>query len=104
MTFNAPLLFETAVLMLAAFLAGAVIGLVLRLLLARPKPAAVAAPAEAKPEAAAAPHLVTAPEIAPLTVRPRPPVEQGASEMPAVKMPAMALPEMPSIASIEPSR
>ena len=104
MTFNAPLLLETAVLMLAAFLSGAVIGLVLRLLLARPKPAAVAVPAAAKPEEPATPQLVKAPEIAPLsTARSKSSADQDVPQMPAVKMPAVALPQMPAIASIRPS-
>jgi predicted flap endonuclease-1-like 5' DNA nuclease len=112
---NAPHLLETALLMLAAFLIGAVVGLVLRLLLARPKPA-VAAVADTKPaEAPAAPALVTAPEIAPLPVA-RPTAEQrlaavagikAATEggmQSAIKMPAHTLPSMPEIASIQPSR
>lgn len=104
MTFNAPLLFETAVLMLAAFLSGAVIGLALRFLLARPKPVAVVVPAVAKPEEPATPQLVKAPEIAPLsTARPMPRGEQDGPQMPAVKMPEMARLEMPTFASIEPS-
>lgn len=112
---NAPHLLETALLMLAAFLVGAVVGVVLRLLLARPKPV-VAAGVETKPtEAPAAPALVTAPEIAPLPVA-RPTAEQrlaavagikAATEggmQSAIKMPAHTLPTMPAIASIQPSR
>lgn len=112
---NAPHLLETALLMLAAFLVGAVVGVVLRLLLARPKPV-VAAVVETKPaEVPAAPALVTAPEIAPLPVA-RPTAEQrlaavagikAATEggmQSAIKMPAHTLPSMPAIASIQPSR
>jgi predicted flap endonuclease-1-like 5' DNA nuclease len=112
---NAPHLLETALLMLAAFLVGAVVGVVLRLLLARPKPA-IAAVVEAKPaEAPAAPALVTAPEIAPFPVA-RPTAEQrlaavagirAATEgglQSAIKIPAHTLPSMPEIASILPSR
>jgi len=113
--FNAPHLLETALLMLAAFLIGAVVGVILRLLLARPKPA-VAPVAEARPaEVPAAPALVTAPEIAPLPIG-RPTAAQrlaavagikAATEsgmQSAVKMPAHSLPSMPEIASIQPSR
>lgn len=109
--FNAPHLLETALLMLAAFLLGAVIGLALRLLLARPKPLA-AAVVEAKPveTTPAVPDLVKAPEIAPL---PRPSASQrlataaGKSEggmQSAIRMPEHTLPSMPVIASIQPSR
>ncbi len=104
--FNAPHLLETALLMLAAFLFGAVTGLVLRFLIARPKPV-LAAAADAKPAEAApaAPELVKAPAIAPL---PRPTASQrlaAAAGKPAteaglqtaVKMPELTLPNMPSI-------
>ncbi len=111
--FNAPHLLETALLMLAAFLLGAVAGLVLRLLLARPKPAVVPV-VEAKPVEAAptVPDLVRAPEIAPLpkptasqriaAAAGKPVIETGMQ--PAIKMPAHTLPTMPAIASISPSR
>jgi predicted flap endonuclease-1-like 5' DNA nuclease len=113
MTFNAPLLFETAMLMLAAFLLGAVIGLVLRLLLARPKPVVATVAADVQPAAAAAiPELVKAPDIAPLPTNAARPSgarrlaatsDKAAPDMAAVKMPEMTLPSMPVIASMEPS-
>jgi predicted flap endonuclease-1-like 5' DNA nuclease len=126
MILNAPHLLETALLMLAAFLAGATIGLLVRMLVAKPKPAvATAAPAvEAQPPAPAVPQLVTAPEIAPLPAAPRPnaaerlaaaargstpaeppmPAEPVEPAMPAVKMPELTLPSMPAFSGpIEPT-
>ena len=110
--FNAPHLLETALLMLAVFLLGAVVGLVLRLVIARPKPATTnvveAKPAEAAP---AASDLVRAPEIAPL---PRPTASQRLAAaagkpvtdtgmQPAIKMPEHSLPSMPLIAPSRPA-
>ena len=105
--FNAPHLLETALLMLAAFLIGAVVGVVLRLLIARPKPA-VAPVVEAKPAevSPAAPQLVTAPQIAPLPHSPTASQRLAAAAggmQPGIKMPAHTLPSMPAIASIQPS-
>lgn len=116
MIFNGPLLFETALLMLAAFLLGAVIGLALRWMLARPKVTAEKPVVAAAPAAAAAPELVKAPEIAPLPAA-RPSAAQRLAAaaaghathaddtppMPAVKMPEVSLPEMPAIVPIAPS-
>lgn len=68
--FNTPLLLETALLMLAAFLAGAVLGSVARWLFARPKPAAKPAASIAVTPAPAGTPLVVAPEIVPVAARP----------------------------------
>lgn len=117
MSFNAPLLLETALLMLAAFLAGAVIGLVLRLLLAKPKQATAAVVAETLP-AAPAPSptedLVKAPAIARLPAEVPTAAQRLAAagktatpadtpQMQAIKMPELTLPVMPAITRIEPS-
>ncbi|HEY9009561.1 MAG TPA: hypothetical protein VIN06_00945, partial [Devosia sp.] len=113
MSVNAALLFETAILMLAAFLAGAVIGLAARYVLARPKPIAAAQPGStaASTAAPAVPALVTAPEIAPVA---RPTAAErlaaaaegksaATSAMGEVKMPSISLPDAPAIGSIAPS-
>ena len=101
---NAALIFEIAVLMLAAFLAGAVLGVAARWLMARRKPkaeAATVAPVAAPAAKSAQPQLVTAPEIAPL----RTPAERlaaAAGGMSAtVVMPKVSLPAAPAI---QPSR
>ncbi|RYE75622.1 MAG: hypothetical protein EOP19_25740, partial [Hyphomicrobiales bacterium] len=109
---NAPLLFETALLMLAAFLAGALLGLVLRVVLTRPQPA-VAPLAEPKTaEAPATQDLVKAPEITTVSAPRRTAGQRLAAAagkpvtdlQPAIRMPELSLPDTPVLASIQPSR
>jgi len=104
---NAALVFEIALLILLAFLAGAVVGTLARWLFARTKPAAepvVKAAAEGAPaRAPAADDLVKAPAIAPLrsgpTAAERLAAAGGMSS--TVVMPKVSLPQAPAI---EPSR
>lgn len=114
--FNMPLLLETALLMLAAFLLGAAIGSALRWFVTRAR-APVAAPvvAAAAPGAAGAP-LVVAPEIAPVGARPSvadriaAAAEGRSAALPAggmsasIIMPRTELPDMPGLMPIQPSR
>lgn len=67
---NTPLLLETALLMLAAFLVGAVFGTAARWLFARPRPVLTPVAVTEVPAAPAGPPLVVAPEIVAVAARP----------------------------------
>lgn len=67
---NTPLLLETALLMLAAFLVGAVLGTAARWLFARPKPVVTPVAVTEVAAAPAGPPLVVAPEIVAVAARP----------------------------------
>lgn len=114
--FNAPLLFETALLMLAAFLLGAVLGTGARWLANRQKPKAEAAVPAPQPAASSTgPALVVAPEIVPVGARPtvaariaaaaegRSAAQPVTGLSATVAMPKTSLPEMPALAAIQPS-
>ena len=114
--FNMPLLLETALLMLAAFLLGAAFGTALRWFVGRARsPAVVPAMAAAAAGPAAAP-LVVAPDIAPVGARPsvadriaaaaegRSAAQPVAGMSASVAMPRTTLPDLPALLPIQPSR
>lgn len=113
--FNMPLLLETALLMLAAFLLGAALGSALRFVTRARAPVAAPVVAAAAPGAAGAP-LVVAPEIAPVGARPSvadriaAAAEGRSAALPAggmsasIIMPRTQLPDMPGLMPIQPSR
>lgn len=115
MLFNTPLLLEIALLMLAAFLAGAVFGSVARWLFARPKPAAKPVAPSADMATPVGAPLVVAPEIVAVAGRPSvaervaAAAEGRSAATPAigmsatVAMPRSSLPETLALRSIAPA-